>query len=171
MSAFLAHPGVLEEDFNPDTVKSFESTVKINYNFLLYQLRSKTLAEYYVHRLERYHLSKEKLDSTLKDPNIFGIDEPIRVGGISEEVAKSFDSHAMLVQGFQKGGIDLSKVKDVLQNQSSGIAMKFHIDPAKLTQFQNALGFTVDMASMTIEPLKSLSKFLGIAEQITTPLL
>jgi len=67
---------------------------------------------------------------------------------------------AMNNAGSRNGGIDLSKAKDVLQTQNSGVGIKFHIDPAQLAQYENAPGFTV--GSITIQPLKSLSVFLGL---------
>ena len=61
------------------------------------------------------------------------------------------------------GGIDLTPAGNVLQNRSVGEGIEFHINPAQLAKFQNALGFTVDRGSITIQLLKSLPEFLGIA--------
>jgi len=58
------------------------------------------------------------------------------------------------------GGIDLNAVNRNLLVQNSSSEIKFHMDAAMLQQFQNASGLTV--GSITIQPLKSLSGFLGV---------
>jgi hypothetical protein len=64
---------------------------------------------------------------------------------------------------FKNGGIDLTPANNVLQTQNVGQSIKFHIDPAQLAQLQNALGFVPVI--INIQPLKSLSDFLGINNQ------
>jgi len=59
-----------------------------------------------------------------------------------------------------RGGIDLTPTNKVLQTQNNGIAIKFHISPAQLAQWQRAPGVMIE--SISIQPLKSLSAFLGI---------
>jgi len=59
-----------------------------------------------------------------------------------------------------KGGIDFTPTNKILQTQSSGEAIKFHLDSAQLAQLQNAPGFTV--GDITIKPLKSVVAFLGL---------
>jgi hypothetical protein len=59
-----------------------------------------------------------------------------------------------------KGGIDLTPANNVLQTQDAGQSIKFHMDAAKLEQLQNAPGFVPVI--INIQPLKSLSAFLGL---------
>jgi hypothetical protein len=61
-----------------------------------------------------------------------------------------------------RGGIDLSSDK-ALSVQNNGQDIKFHIDPAQLQQLENAPGFVPVI--INIQPLKSLSVFLGINNQ------
>ena len=63
-----------------------------------------------------------------------------------------------------EGGIDLTLAKGVLQTKNSGSEIKFHLDPAQLAQLQNAPGFVPVI--INIQPLKSLSEFLGIEETV-----
>jgi len=58
------------------------------------------------------------------------------------------------------GGIDLTNASKYLQTKNAGREIKFHINQAQLAQLQNASGFTVDRASITIQPLKDLVTFL-----------
>jgi len=62
----------------------------------------------------------------------------------------------------EEGGIDLSPTNKVLQTQNSGIRIKFHIDQAQLAQWEQAPG--VMIGDLTIQPLKSLSGFLGLPD-------
>ncbi len=87
---------------------------------------------------------------------------------------------ATITQGWgTKGGIDLTPANMNLQTEvmdsrfrgndsgSNGNgSIKFHLTPAMLRQLQNAPGFTV--GSITIEPLKSLSGFLGLNQSTQT---
>jgi hypothetical protein len=57
------------------------------------------------------------------------------------------------------GGIDLTSDK-ALTVQNNGQGINFHLDPAQLAQLQNAPGFVP--AIINIQPLESLSAFLGI---------
>ncbi len=59
------------------------------------------------------------------------------------------------------GGIDLTASKKSLNIQNDNGEIKFHIDPAMLEELQNAPGFVPVI--INIQPLESLSKFLGIA--------
>ena len=56
------------------------------------------------------------------------------------------------------GGIDLTSDKALIV-RNSGQGIQFHIDPVQLRQLENAPGLLI--GSMTIQPLKSLSVFLG----------
>jgi len=64
------------------------------------------------------------------------------------------------------GGIDLTPANKVLQTQNSGIGIRFHIDPAQLAQWQRAPGVMIE--SISIQPLKSLSYFLGLPDNQPT---
>ena len=64
--------------------------------------------------------------------------------------------------GIKKGGIDLTPANNVLQTQNAGEAIKFHLNPAQLAQLQNAPGFVPVI--INIQPLKNISKFLGVAQ-------
>jgi len=70
--------------------------------------------------------------------------------------------HLKSVNKLDTGGIDLTPANKILQTQNAGVAIKFHLNPAQLAQLQNAPGFTV--GSITIQPLKSLSTFLGLPD-------
>jgi len=61
------------------------------------------------------------------------------------------------------GGIDLTPANMHLQTQNNNGEIKFHMDPAMLEQLQNAPGFVPVI--INIQPLKSLSIFLGIDNQ------
>jgi len=72
------------------------------------------------------------------------------------------------------GGIDLTRANMNLQtnvmdsrfrgndsrDSNNNVGIKFHLDPAKLAEFQNAPGFVPVV--INIQPLKSLSSFLGV---------
>ncbi len=60
------------------------------------------------------------------------------------------------------GGIDLSPANNVLQTRNAGIGIKFHLDAAQLAQWQKAPGVMIE--DITIQPLKSLSVFLGLPD-------
>jgi hypothetical protein len=60
------------------------------------------------------------------------------------------------------GGIDLTPANKVLQTKNSGAGIKLHMDTSQLAQLQNASGLTV--GRITIQPIKSLSVFLGLAD-------
>ncbi len=64
-----------------------------------------------------------------------------------------------------KGGIDLTPANMNLQTQNSGSEIRFHLDPAMLQQLQNAPGFVPVI--INIQPLKSLSQFLGLTQSTT----
>ena len=57
------------------------------------------------------------------------------------------------------GGINLSTTNKLVQAQGLGIGIKFHINQAQLALWQEAPGIAI--RDVTIEPLKSLSAFLG----------
>jgi len=61
------------------------------------------------------------------------------------------------------GGIDLTPANMNLQTQNAGEEIKFHLDPAMLQQLQNAPGFVPVI--INIQPLKSLSDFLGLNKE------
>ena len=58
------------------------------------------------------------------------------------------------------GGIDLSSANMHLQTRNTGEGIKFRLDPAMLAQLQNAPGF--EPVIINIQPLKSLTEFLGL---------
>ncbi|MBF0618691.1 MAG: hypothetical protein HQL19_00830 [Candidatus Omnitrophica bacterium] len=60
------------------------------------------------------------------------------------------------------GGIDLNTDRLELNVQSDGQGIEFHIDPAQIAALQNASGFIPVI--MNIQPLDSLSEFLGITQ-------
>jgi len=69
----------------------------------------------------------------------------------------------------ESGGIDLTPVRMNLQTKidssplaQRGIGIKFHLDPAMLTQLQNTPGFVPVI--IDIEPMTDLKRFLGIQE-------
>ena len=64
---------------------------------------------------------------------------------------------------FNKGGIDLTQANMHLQTQNAGKSIKFHIDLAMLEQLRNSPGFAPVI--INIQPLKSLSEFLGINQK------
>ena len=74
----------------------------------------------------------------------------------SQRRAASKDKYAMV-----NGGIDLSQVNRIIQNQDSGQGIKFHIDAAQLAQLQSTPGFVPVI--INIQPLKNLSAFLGVS--------
>ncbi|MBF0571304.1 MAG: hypothetical protein HQL12_05470 [Candidatus Omnitrophica bacterium] len=61
-----------------------------------------------------------------------------------------------------KGGIDLSSAGMNLQTQNNAGGIKFHLDPAKLAQLQNAPGFVPVI--INIQPVTDLRNFLGSAD-------
>ena len=63
------------------------------------------------------------------------------------------------------GGIDLTSDK-ALEVRNNGLSIKFNIDPAMLAQLQNAPGFTPVI--INIQPLTSLSEFLGVSQEATS---
>jgi len=63
-----------------------------------------------------------------------------------------------------KGGIDLTPANMHFRTQNNGREIRFHIDPAMLQQLQNAPGFVPVI--INIQPLKSLTNFLGINNQL-----
>ena len=62
------------------------------------------------------------------------------------------------------GGIDLTS-KEYLQTKNSGEAIKFHINPAQLSQLQNALGFVPVI--INIQPMPDIRSFLGLNQPST----
>jgi hypothetical protein len=87
--------------------------------------------------------------------------EMVPVSVLEKERAKADQAMAAL-----KGGIDLTSEKAMtVKNDGQGI--RFHLDPARLAQLQNAAGFTVDRASIIIQPLGSLPAFLGLSQSQT----
>ncbi len=74
--------------------------------------------------------------------------------GLGEEnsIAQSIDA--------KKGGIDLTPANMNLQTQNIGGEIKFRPDAAMLQQLQDSPGFTI--GSITVQPLKSLTEFLGV---------
>jgi hypothetical protein len=60
----------------------------------------------------------------------------------------------------RKGGIDLTPANMNLQTQNAGGGIKFHLDPAQLSQLQNAPGFVPVI--INIQPMADLQMFLGL---------
>jgi len=90
----------------------------------------------------------------------FGFDTSnMSVRKILRKIKASIGDNAQLSVN---GGIDLTSDK-ALSVQNNGQGIKFHIDPAMLQQLQNAPGFVPVI--INIQPLKSLSAFLGINNQ------
>ncbi len=67
----------------------------------------------------------------------------------------------------QTGGIDLTPANKILQTQNGGVGIKFHVDQAQLAQWQKVPGVIIE--SITIQPLVSLSAFLGLADSHSLP--
>ena len=95
--------------------------------------------------------SGEMLDALIKiDPAMF-----------STPFAMSHETPQSLTN---TGGIDLTPANMNLQTRNLGGEIKFHVDTAMLAQLQNAPGFVPVI--INIQPLKSLSDFLGINNQL-----
>ena len=77
---------------------------------------------------------------------------------MSSVITKTMRSRVSHVE--ENGGIDLTPAHMKLQTQNNDGEIKFHLDPAMLKQLQNAPGFVPVI--INIQPLKSLSAFLGI---------
>ena len=60
----------------------------------------------------------------------------------------------------ETGGIDLTPANMNLQTQNAGGEIKFYLDPAMLTQLQNAPGFVPVI--INIQPMTDLRQFLGL---------
>jgi hypothetical protein len=70
------------------------------------------------------------------------------------------DANAAMLGFTDNGGIDLTSSRLNLQLHNGGQAIRCHIDPAQLAELQNAPGFVPVI--INIQPLKSLSEFLGL---------
>jgi len=113
-------------------------------------------------------LKTELMGEIIERLNERGFKASIENGYIAVE---ALPSQAMRVQGpkiavengaLAKGGIDLTPANMNLQTKNANGIIKFHLDPVMLAQFQHASGFMV--GHMVVEPLSSVSGFLGITD-------
>ena len=115
---------------------------------------------------------QDKSDSTQSDYEDFlkamGIDYKVTswedTAGIEQVLQDIYNigDKAQLTKA--KGGIDLTPANMNLQTKNDSEGIKFRLDPAMLQQLQNAPGFVPVI--INIQPLKSLTEFLGIASSL-----
>ena len=151
----MLDPGYAMKGYGDGSLLNFQQNVTTNHNFLVHSLHLPELAVFYLNEIRRQGLNKEDIRSTLT--KYFGIDAPIPVNDISQEINQSLGNKAMNTE--EKGGIDLSSDKALIVH-NNGQAIQFHIDPAQLQRLQNAPGFSPTIVS--IKPLRNLRRFLGI---------
>ena len=83
----------------------------------------------------------------------------------SSHLVEQRASAAMNVVKERRGGIDLTPANLHVQTQNSNGEIKFHLNAALLARLQNASGFVPVVIS--IKPLNSLRRFLGIRENFS----
>ncbi len=116
-----------------------------------------------------YNLEQNDKNVALLEKTVASIESPLAIMRSPNGLDKTGDSALLsdnprinVQRESKRGGIDLTSANNVLQTQNAGEGIKFHLDLAQLAQLQNAQGLTV--GSITIQPLKSLSGFLGLAD-------
>ncbi|MBF0331420.1 MAG: hypothetical protein HQL17_05735, partial [Candidatus Omnitrophica bacterium] len=80
----------------------------------------------------------------------------VKLPNVQEESMKALKLTAMN----NLGGIDLTAGRMNLESKGEGAPLSFSFDPAMITQFQNASGFTPVIIS--VQPMKDLPRFLGL---------
>ncbi len=85
---------------------------------------------------------------------------PINKG---DEAQRTNKDNAQLIKRPEiKGGIDLTPANMNLQTKNNSGSIKFNLNPAMLQQLQNAPGFVPVI--INVQPLKSLTEFLGLSQ-------
>jgi hypothetical protein len=113
-----------------------------------------------VNTVTKQYIVTDQMDWIAKDPSAI----PLYLGAdLKMNRAMNAASESLAQKtNLEKGGIDFTASKTPLEVRNAGESIDFKMNPAMLTQLQNAPGFTPVI--INIQPLDNLPLFLGIKE-------
>ncbi len=146
---------------------------RLNIKGLLQPVETKFIGEYMIEKLplvskvssEELSRAREVLNAELKTQGYKlkpGEDTSDNIGVYEGQYVVIDPGAVMKDQAMLNGGIDLTPANNILQTQSAGEGIKFHLDKAQLAQLQNAPGFVPII--INIRPMRNLRVFLGISD-------